>query len=98
MTPSYEEILTGATEWRFTHKGVSCLISFHSYRNDEDEYMRHPGIWCYYILIPQLMFPHRWYDFRPILSEYGCDFNSNGFNHDMFDSEITFATLVLNFS
>ncbi len=93
MKATYEELLSGNTQWTVRKDGASVLISYHGYRESSDEFLNHPGIWCYYLMIPQQMYSHRWYDFRPILSQYGYDFNSNGFSHDIFDSEITWASL-----
>lgn len=64
-TPTYAEMLTGHTEWVRSHKGVSYLVSHHGHRTGE-EYAgaeAHPGTWCWYLLIPQQMYPHRWDDF-----------------------------------
>lgn len=64
-TPTVDELLTGHTEWFRTHRGVRYLVAFHGYRNGQ-EYVGadpHPGTWCWYLLIPQQMYPHRWDDF-----------------------------------
>lgn len=65
MTPTYEEMLEGTTQWRKEYKGIAYLLSHHGYREkDDDLFMEpHPGIWCYYLLITEDMFPHRWEDF-----------------------------------
>lgn len=92
-TPTHEELLQGATQWRKTHMGVAFLMMHHGYRAPEPDsrsYLDregHPGIWCYYLLIPEQMYPHRWEDFRVTRGEYGPAFDS-----DMFDSEITFQS------
>jgi hypothetical protein len=94
VTPSYDELLSGATRWRHEHKGVGYLLSFHGYRRG-DEYQgaeHHPGTWCYYLLIPEQMYPHRWQDFAVTRNDRGyCD-HGPAFDHDMFDSEITCAS------
>tara|TARA_Y100001951_G_scaffold88698_2_gene80460 strand:+ start:3220 stop:3831 length:612 start_codon:yes stop_codon:yes gene_type:complete len=98
-TPTYEELLKGATTWRFDHKGVSFILSHHGYRTGEEyEHSEpHPGIWCYYLLIPEQMYPHRWDDFACTLGEPSGTFgrfyrHGPAFDHDMFDTEITWAS------
>jgi hypothetical protein len=93
MTPTLNELLQGNTTWKFEEQGVTINLSFHGYRNNSDDpYMNHPGIWCYYIIIPEQMYPHRWNEFEPILLEYGYQHNTASFNHDQFDTEITFTS------
>jgi hypothetical protein len=94
VTPTRDELLRGSTRWSGEHNGVRYLLNFHGYRRG-DEYPsaeHHPGIWCYYLLIPEQMYPHRWSDFAVTRNERGyCD-HGPAFDHDMFDSEITWAS------
>lgn len=67
-TPTYAELLTGHTEWVRKHNGVRYLVSFHGHRTGE-EYAGaepQPGTWCWYLLIPEQMYPHRWDDFAVV--------------------------------
>jgi len=94
MTPTYEEMLTGSTTWRGSHEGISYILNHHGFRNGDeyagDEYA--PGTWTYYLIIPEQMYPHRWQDFAVTHRENGyCDFGP-AFDHDMFDSEITWQS------
>lgn len=96
MTPNYEELLEGATQWRKSHKGVNILLSHHGFRKEgyEGEYYEtgHPGTWCYYLLIPEQMFPHRWSDFACVRSDSGFENPGPAWSHEWFDSEITWAS------
>lgn len=94
MTPTYEELLEGATKWSFRHNDVTVILSHHGYSagdrfpGDEPK----PGTWCYYLLIPEQMYPHRWDDFRCTRAEHGFEHHGPGFCHDDFDSEITWSS------
>lgn len=94
MTPSYEELLKGATTWKGSHEGVPFILSHHGYsKGDEyDGAKPHPGIWCYYLVIPEQMYPHRWSDFACTRSEYGFETHGPAFQNDFFDSEITWSS------
>lgn len=93
-TPTYEQLLKGATTWRNSHMGVDYLLSHHGFRKG-DEYegaQPAPGTWCYYLIIPEQMLPHRW-------QEFACTRHENGFEHAGpaweaidFDSEITWSS------
>lgn len=94
MTPTLDELLKGATTWAGTHDGVSYVLSHHGHRTG-DEYEGaepHPGTWCYYLLIPEQMYPHRWDDFACVVGEYGFESHGPAFDSDMFDSEITWSS------
>jgi len=94
MTPSYDELLRGVTTWNGKHLGVGFVISNHGHRRG-DEYLSatpHPGTWCYYLLIPKPMFPHRWKDFACVRNKSGFLEHGPAFTNDMFDSEITWAS------
>lgn len=93
-TPSYEELLQGATTWRKEHEGVTYILSHHGHRTGK-EYASaepRPGTWCYYLLIPEQMYPHRWDDFACSRSEHGFEHHGRAFTHEMFDTEITHAS------
>jgi hypothetical protein len=93
-TPTYEEFLLGSTVWRGEREGVSYTLNHHGYRRG-DEYKfseYHPGIWTYYLLIPEQMFPHRWADFACKRDERGWQEHGPAFTHEMFDSEITWSS------
>ncbi len=90
MKPTYEELLAGATTWRKSHDGVSYILSFHGY--DPDGYRFNQGIWCYYLLIPEQMYPHRWQDFACVRSEDGFEQPGPAFERGMFDTEITWSS------
>lgn len=91
-TPTYQEMLQGTTTWRGEHIGVQYKLSHHGHRTG-DEYKGadpNPGTWCYYIIIPEQMYPHRWKDFACAVSN-GFENPGDAFSHDMFDTEITFS-------
>ncbi len=93
-TPTREEMLEGGTRWHKKHKGVSYMLSHHGHRTG-DEYLgveHHPGTWCYYLLIPEQMYPHRWKDFACTRSKQGWESHGPAFDHDLFDSEITWSS------
>lgn len=95
MTPTYEELLKGATTWRGSHLGVSYQLSHHGHRTG-DEYKDarpNPGTWCYYLLIPEQMIPHRWADFA-VARKDGSDYAEPGpgWNEVEFDSGITWSS------
>ena len=93
-TPTLEELLQGGTTWRKDHEGISFELSHHGHRTGR-EYASadpHPGTWCYYLIIPEQMYPHRWQDFACFRSEYGYESHGPAFEHDMFDSEITWSS------
>ncbi|PCI04604.1 MAG: hypothetical protein COB78_09945 [Hyphomicrobiales bacterium] len=94
MTPTFEEMLEGATTWRKTHMGVGYVLSHHGHRTGAEyegaEY--HPGTWCYYLLIPEQMYPHRWDEFKCVRHESGFNAYPKALSdHDLFDTEVTFA-------
>lgn len=91
-TPTYQEMLRGATTWRGEHMGVRYKLSHHGYRTG-DEYKGaepHPGTWCYYIMIPEQMYAHRWQDFACTVL-HGFENPGKAFDHNMFDTEITYS-------
>ena len=93
-TPSYEELLNGATTWRGSHDGVAFTLSHHGY-SDGSEYPGaepEPGTWCYYLIIPEQMYPHRWQDFACVRGDHGFESHGPAFDHDFFDSEITWSS------
>lgn len=96
MTPTYEELLEGSTQWRKTHMGVAYLLSHHGHTPADwaREYSPegHPGIWCYYLLIPEQMFPHRWQDFACSTDENGWEHAGPAWQSDWFDTEITWSS------
>ena len=93
MTPTYEELLQGATKWNHSHHGVQIILSHHGFSSGgEYEGARpRPGTWCYYLMIPEQMYPHRWDDFKCIMGKHGYESPGPAFTHDMFDSEITYS-------
>ncbi len=93
-TPRYEELLKGATTWRDSHKGVTFTLLHHGYcRGDDYEGARHnPGTWCYYLIIPEQMYPHRWPDFACVRSESGYEHPGPAWESVEFDSEITWSS------
>jgi hypothetical protein len=92
-TPTYDELLLGATTWRGEHEGVSYTLSHHGYRRGGEYPMEpHPGIWCYYLIIPEQMYPHRWRDFACTRNERGFVDHGPAFTHEMFDTEITWSS------
>jgi len=94
MAPTYEEMLKGSTTWKASQEGVSIVLSHHGYR-DGSEYAGaefNPGTWCYYLLIPEQMYPHRWNDFACVRGDHGYESHGPAFDHDFFDSEITWSS------
>lgn len=94
MTPTLKELLKGATTWKDSHDGVSFILSHHGYR-DGSEYPGcdpMPGTWCYYLLIPEQMYPRRWADFACVRGPGGYESHGPAFDHDMFDTEITWSS------
>lgn len=94
MTPTYEELLKGATTWRDSHMGVNFSLNHHGYsaggKYPYDE--PRPGTWTYYLLIPEQMYPHRWADFAVTRKENGYEYHGPAFQHEMFDTEITWSS------
>lgn len=94
MTPTYEEMLKGSTQWRGDHMGMSYLLSHHGHRTGNEypgvEY--NPGTWCYYLIVPEQMYPHRWPDFAVTRKESGWEQFGPAFDHSMFDTEITWQS------
>lgn len=96
MTPTYEEMLKGATEWGQTYRDVRIVLKHHGFaRGDEYQGARpHPGIWCYYLIVSEEMYPHRWQDFAVREGEYGYDEPGPAWDNVQFDSEITFSCSI----
>ena len=94
MTPTYEEFLKGMTQWSFRYQGVNVVLSHHGHRSgDEYEGCRpHPGTWCYYLIIPEQMFPDRWEDFACIRNDRGFEVQGPAWDHGWFDTEITWSS------
>lgn len=94
MTPTYEELLTGATRWSKSHKSVNYLLLFHGHvRGDEHPIAQpHPGIWCYYIIVPQEMYPHRWDEFACVRDEHGFEHPGSAWDYVEFDTGITWSS------
>jgi hypothetical protein len=94
--PTYDELLSGWTQWRKQKDGVIFLLSFHGYREDqtvEGVFLEgHPGTWCYYLLIPEQMYPHRWPDFACVRGEEGFESPGTAWDRVKFDSEITWSS------
>ena len=93
-TPTYAELLKGATTWKESHRGISFLLSHHGYR-DGTEYpgaKAAPGTWCYYLLIPEQMLPHRWQDFACTRNDRGFEEPGPAWNAVEFDSEVTWSS------
>lgn len=94
MTPTYQELLRGSTTWRGDHEGVTYILNHHGHRTGDEyegaEY--HPGTWCHYLLIPEQMYPHRWSDFEVTRKANGWESFGPAFEHDMFDTEITWQS------
>ena len=94
MTPSYEELLTGSTTWNFKYKNLHYSIKHHSHRRgDEYEWSTpHPGTWCYYLHIPEEMYPkHRWPAIRTVRDKHGYFDAGPAFDTIEFHGGITFA-------
>lgn len=94
MKPSYEELLSGATTWRFPHKtGLIYELSFHGYVPLEKRIFADSGegTWCYYLIVPEQMFPHRWDDFRCLISDHGFHQPTPTWERVDFDGGITFS-------
>lgn len=87
MKPTYKELLTGSTEWGFTHEsGLSYQLKFHSYSEEYNP----SGIWCAYLIVLEQMYPYCWDKFRcnPAHKFSSCP---EAFDNVWFDSGITFA-------
>lgn len=93
MKPTYEELLSGATRWMFSHKsGLSYELVFHGYREPSVDCREgHPGIWNYYLTVPEMMFPHRWDDFKCIRNKHGFFDPTDAWERVYFDSGISFC-------
>jgi hypothetical protein len=94
MTPTYDQMLLGATTWKFRHLGIPVAMTHHGHRTG-DEYdgaSSHPGIWCYYLIISEQMFPYRWQDFACIRNDSGFELPGPAWDHDWFDTEITWSS------
>ena len=92
MKPTHEEMLEGACKWVKKHNGVTYELSFHGYRRDsESVFGIHEGTWCYYIYVPQEMYPHRFDDFA-VTYEGGYGRHGPAWEQVTFDTEITWAS------
>ena len=94
MTPTYKELLKGATTWRLKHMDVDIILSHHGYR-DGSEYEGaepHPGTWCFYLIIPEEMYPHRWPDFACVRKGSGFETHGPAWDDDWFYSGITWSS------
>jgi hypothetical protein len=93
-TPTYEEMLKGTTTWKGSHHGIGYLLSHHGHRRgDEYEHAApYPGTWCYYLLIPEQMLPHRWQDFACIRSDSGFEQAGPAWDNVNFNSGITWSS------
>lgn len=95
MKPTYEEMLEGACKWVKKHKGVTYELSFHGYRPEGDSLgfydEGHEGTWCYYLFVPEEMYPHRWDDFKTTY-EGGVGREGPAWESVEFDSGITWAS------
>ncbi|UIY28742.1 hypothetical protein LZK73_18625 [Neorhizobium galegae] len=74
--------------------GVSYSLSHHGHRTGDEYAGAEPtsGTWCYYLLIPEQMYPHRWADFACVRGPSGYENPGAAFDHDFFDSEITWSS------
>lgn len=95
MRPTYEEMLEGACKWKKNHKGVTYELSFHGYRKSgvslgffDDG---HEGIWCYYLYVPEQMYPHRFADFETVYQN-GYGIHGPAWEQVEFNTEITWAS------
>lgn len=70
-------------------------VSWHGYR-EFGEFGGHPGTWCFYLIVPQDMFPDRWLDFVPCATQYGWE-HTSAFDDDWFHGGITFVDLIRKF-
>jgi len=58
MTPDHEEYKQGSTQWGFNEEGIAYQLSHHAVRKpDEHNPEGHPGIWCFYLMLHEQMFP-----------------------------------------
>lgn len=94
MTPTLDVLLKGATTWKDSHDGVDFILSHHAHRTGTEYEGAEPhlGVWCYYLIIPEQMYPHRWDDFACTRGPSGYENPGQAFDHDLFDSEITWSS------
>ena len=95
VKPTQEEMLEGACKWVKKHKGVTYELSFHGYRGAGESLgfydEGHEGTWCYYIYVPESMYPHRFNDFA-VTYEGGFGRQGPAWDSVSFDTEITWAS------
>ncbi len=98
MTPTYEELLQGATTWRFDKCGITYTLSHHGYRGnparycDPFDYENHPGTWCFYLVVREQSFPHRWGDFALTRSDAGFEQHPSLFDDLPFHGGVSWAS------
>lgn len=84
--PTYEEILQdGCVNWNFRKEGLIYQLSFHGCSEHQPQ-----GIWCYYLIVTEQMFPHKWDTMKAVKGNYGYS-APKFWRNDWFASEITFA-------
>ncbi|MEM6668589.1 MAG: hypothetical protein AAF661_05165 [Pseudomonadota bacterium] len=92
MKPTYEEMLLGSTRWRGKAAKIDYETCFHGYREPGPEHDGHPGIWTYYLIVPQQMYPHRWGEFKCVRKDNGFQQNGPAFDAIEFYGGITWAS------
>ena len=73
---------------------MTYILSHHGHRtgNEYEGCEFNPGTWCYYIMVPEPMYSHRWDDFKVVLNENGFGNYPDAFTDgELFDTEVTFA-------
>ena len=97
-TPTYEELLKGQTRWSFSCEGMRYQLSHHGYRApkpDSDcsfDWDGHPGAWCFYIILPEQMYPDIWPQFACQRIESGFECHGPAWDDDWFHGGITWSS------
>ena len=91
MQPTRDEFLKGSTQWRFDNDGIPYIVAYHGYSDDPK--WPHPGIWCYYLLIDELLFEAK--DFKKMVMKrrknyWGMAYDYHSFPDFHFHGGVTF--------
>ncbi len=95
-TPTYEQLLEDSTIWKKRHKGIEMILYHHGYIDpkhlDADHINLYTGTYCYYLLIREQMFPHRWQNLACKRSKNGFVEHGSGWNDVEFHNGITWSS------
>lgn len=88
MKPTLEDYERAAAEWREAHDGVQILIRHHGANGSLCD---GHGIWAYYLMIPEQMYPDKWDQFKCEEKDSGFVEHGPAFDRVDFHGGITYA-------